>query len=78
MLIYSMSVSVDGLRVDRPSEELFRFHLAQVRDLGGRSPTHPAPAADLEERKSARRSGECRNARRATPADRGGRVSLAL
>jgi dihydrofolate reductase len=43
MLIYSMSVSVDGFINDRegafgwtaPSEELFRFHLAQVRDLGG-------------------------------------------
>jgi dihydrofolate reductase len=38
-----MSVSVDGFIADRdgafgwtvPSEELFRFHLAQVRDLGG-------------------------------------------
>src|ERR687892_415361 len=38
MLIYSMSVSVDGFIADRegafewsaPSEELFRFHLAQV------------------------------------------------
>jgi dihydrofolate reductase len=43
MLIYSMSVSVDGFINDRdgafewtpPSEELFRFHLAQVRELGG-------------------------------------------
>jgi dihydrofolate reductase len=43
MLIYSMSVSVDGFIADRegafgwtaPSEELFRFHLAQVRELGG-------------------------------------------
>src|ERR671924_105652 len=43
MLIYSMSVSVDGFIADRegafewsvPSEELFRFHLAQVGDLGG-------------------------------------------
>lgn len=43
MLIYSMSVSVDGYINDReggfdwgpPSEELFRFHLAQVRALGG-------------------------------------------
>ena len=43
MLIYSMSVSVDGYIADRegafewtpPSEELFRFHLAQVRQLGG-------------------------------------------
>jgi dihydrofolate reductase len=43
MLIYSMSVSVDGLIADRdgafgwtaPSEELFRFHLAQVSELGG-------------------------------------------
>src|SRR3990170_1622892 len=43
MLIYSMSVSVDGFIADRegafewtaPSEELFRFHLAQVRQLGG-------------------------------------------
>src|SRR5215212_477011 len=43
MLIYSMSVSVDGFIADRegafewtaPSEELFRFHVAQVRALGG-------------------------------------------
>jgi dihydrofolate reductase len=43
MLIVSMSVSVDGFITDReggfewtaPSEELFRFHLAQVRELGG-------------------------------------------
>jgi dihydrofolate reductase len=43
MLIYSMSVSVDGFIADReggfgwtaPSEELFRFHLAEVRELGG-------------------------------------------
>jgi dihydrofolate reductase len=43
MLIYSMSVSVDGFITDRhgafgwtaPSEEQFRFHLAQVRELGG-------------------------------------------
>ncbi len=43
MLIYSKSVSVDGFIADRedafgwtaPSEELFRFHLAQVRELGG-------------------------------------------
>jgi dihydrofolate reductase len=43
MLIYSMSVSVDGFITDRegafgwtaPSEELFRFHLGQVRELGG-------------------------------------------
>jgi dihydrofolate reductase len=42
MLIYSMSVSVDGFIADRegafgwtaPSEELFRFHLAKVRELG--------------------------------------------
>lgn len=42
MLIYSMSVSVDGFIADReggfqwtvPSDELFRFHLAQVRELG--------------------------------------------
>ena len=42
MLIYSMSVSVDGFINDRegafewgaPSEELFRFHLDQVRGLG--------------------------------------------
>ena len=41
MLIYSMSVSVDGFIADReggfewtaPSEELFRFHLAQVGEL---------------------------------------------
>lgn len=43
MLIYSMSVSVDGFIADRegafgwsvPSEEQFRFHLAQTRELGG-------------------------------------------
>src|SRR4051794_12129478 len=43
MLIYSMSVSVDGFIADRegafdwtvPSDELFRFHLGQVRELGG-------------------------------------------
>jgi dihydrofolate reductase len=42
MLIYSMSVSVDGFITDRegafewsvPSDELFRFHLDQVRGLG--------------------------------------------
>ena len=43
MLIYSMSVSVDGFIADRegefdwtvPSDDLFRFHLAQVSELGG-------------------------------------------
>jgi dihydrofolate reductase len=43
VLIYSMSVSVDGFITDReggfdwtiPSDELFRFHLASVRELGG-------------------------------------------
>ena len=43
MLIYSMSVSVDGFIADRegslgwggPSDELFGFHTAQVRELGG-------------------------------------------
>jgi dihydrofolate reductase len=43
MLIYSMSVSVDGFIADRegafewgaPSEELFRFHLGAVSELGG-------------------------------------------
>ena len=43
MLIYSMSVSVDGFIADRegafgwtaPSEELFRFHISQVGELGG-------------------------------------------
>jgi dihydrofolate reductase len=43
MLIYSMNVSVDGYIADRegafawtvPSEEQFRFHLAQVSGLGG-------------------------------------------
>jgi len=43
MLIYSMSVSVDGFIADRegafgwtaPSEEQFRFHVAQTRELGG-------------------------------------------
>jgi dihydrofolate reductase len=42
VLIYSMSVSVDGFITDRegafewtaPSDELFRFHLAQVSELG--------------------------------------------
>src|SRR5215210_1212307 len=42
MLIYSMSVSVDAVTADRdgafgwsvPSDELFRFHLDQVRGLG--------------------------------------------
>jgi dihydrofolate reductase len=42
-LIYSMGVSVDGFVADRdgrfawtaPSEDQFRFHLAQVRQLGG-------------------------------------------
>jgi hypothetical protein len=42
MLIYSMSVSVDGFIADRegafgwtaPSEELFRFHTALVSELG--------------------------------------------
>jgi dihydrofolate reductase len=43
MLIYSMSVSVDGFIADRegrfgwtiPSDEQFRFHIAQLRELGG-------------------------------------------
>jgi len=43
MLIYSMGVSVDGFIAARegafgwtvPSEEQFRFHLAQTRELGG-------------------------------------------
>ena len=43
MLIYSMSVSVDGFIADRegafgwtvPGEEQFRFHIAQIRELGG-------------------------------------------
>ena len=43
MLIYSLSLSVDGFIADRegsfewtaPSEELFRFHVAQARELGG-------------------------------------------
>jgi dihydrofolate reductase len=43
MLIYSMSVSVDGYMNDReggidwgvPSDELFRFHTEQVGELGG-------------------------------------------
>jgi dihydrofolate reductase len=43
MLIYSMSVSVDGFIANRegafgwgsPSDEQFRFHLAQVGELGG-------------------------------------------
>ena len=43
MLIYSMNVSVDGFIADRegafgwtvPNEEQFRFHIAQIRELGG-------------------------------------------
>ena len=43
MLIYSMSVSVDGFITDRdgdfgwsvPSDETFRFHIEEVRELGG-------------------------------------------
>ena len=43
MLIYSMGVSVDGSIADRdgafawgaPSEEQFRFHITQTRELGG-------------------------------------------
>ena len=43
MLIYSMSGSVDGFIADReggfdwgaPCDELFRFHLALVSELGG-------------------------------------------
>jgi hypothetical protein len=43
MLVFSMSASVDGFVADReggfgwtaPSEDLFRFHLEQVGDLGG-------------------------------------------
>jgi dihydrofolate reductase len=43
MLIYSMGVSVDGFIADRegvfgwtaPNEEQFRFHIAQIRELGG-------------------------------------------
>ena len=43
MLIYSMSVSVDGFIADRegafgwsvPGEEQFRFHILQTRELGG-------------------------------------------
>ena len=43
MLIYSMGVSVDGFISDRagefawtaPSEDQFRFHIDQVRELGG-------------------------------------------
>jgi len=43
VLIFSMSVSVDGFIADReggfewtiPSDELFRFHTEQVRELGG-------------------------------------------
>src|SRR5690242_3691000 len=43
MLIYSMSVSADGFIADReggfewtpPSDELFRFHLERVSELGG-------------------------------------------
>ena len=43
MLIYSMSVSVDGFITDReggfgwtvPDDEQFRFHVEQIRELGG-------------------------------------------
>jgi dihydrofolate reductase len=43
MLMFSMSVSVDGFIADReggfgwtaPSDELFRFHTSQVGELGG-------------------------------------------
>jgi dihydrofolate reductase len=43
MLIYSMSVSVDGFIADRegafnwsaPDEDLFRYHVTQTRELGG-------------------------------------------
>jgi dihydrofolate reductase len=43
MLIYSMSVSADGFIADReggfgwsvPSEEQFRFHVTETRELGG-------------------------------------------
>jgi dihydrofolate reductase len=43
MLIYSMSVSVDGFIADCesafgwtvPNEEQFRFHIAHTRELGG-------------------------------------------
>jgi dihydrofolate reductase len=43
MLIYSMGVSVDGYIADRdgafqwtvPGDDLFGFHVAQMRDLGG-------------------------------------------
>jgi dihydrofolate reductase len=43
MLIYSMGVSVDGFISDRegafgwsvPTEEQFRFHVTQIRELGG-------------------------------------------
>ncbi len=43
MLIYSMNVSVDGFIADRdgefgwsvPSEEQFRFHVEETRELGG-------------------------------------------
>ena len=43
MLIYSMSVAADGFIADRegafgwsaPSEETFRFHIEEVRELGG-------------------------------------------
>ena len=45
-MIYSMSVSVDGYIADReggfgwsvPDEELFRFHIARTRELGGFRP----------------------------------------
>jgi hypothetical protein len=48
MLIYSMSVSVDGFIADREGgfgwtalNEQFRFHIAQVGELGGKNGVPP-------------------------------------
>jgi hypothetical protein len=57
MLIYSMSVSVDGFIAGRkgtfgsttPNEEQFRFHITQTGELGGYS-------SSLAARRSCRRS----------------------
>jgi hypothetical protein len=75
MLIYSMSVSVDGFIADRegafgwtvPREELFRFHISQVHELGGRRRRHAVPAAgfaEWERLKHSTSSDRCRGRRR--------------
>ena len=53
MLIYSMSVSLDGFIADRegvsgwttPNEELFRFHIALVSEQSGGPPSSLSPAS---------------------------------